>query len=146
MHVRVCVYVSLFMCVFFKVLIFLFMLQVTCKCVFSCRLICLDYRQELFQKCYDVADYNKQQSFLQRLIHPQMIKRRRYGKYDHPLENKRQHSFSYHIILPGGSDIRVCLTTICSTIRVMARRVQLLGEKILAGKMLLIKEVAHKNL
>nr|CAD7426840.1 unnamed protein product [Timema monikensis] len=82
-----------------------------------------------------MADYNKQQNYLQRFIHPQLIKRRRYGKYDHPSESRRQHSFSYRVILPGGSDVRVCLKTFCNTFGVTPRRVQLLGEKILAGKM-----------
>lgn len=82
-----------------------------------------------------MEDYNKQQSFLQRLIHPQLIRRRRHGKYDHPSESKRQHSFSYHLIMPGGSDVRICLQTFCNTFGVTPRRVQLLSNKILNGEM-----------
>ncbi|XP_072384056.1 uncharacterized protein [Diabrotica undecimpunctata] len=63
-----------------------------------------------------MADYSKQQSYLQS-------------------ESRRKHSFTYHLLLPGGSEIRVCLKTFCSTFAVTPRRVQLLGEKILDGKM-----------
>lgn len=82
-----------------------------------------------------MSDYSKQQGYLQSLIHPQLIKRRRHGKYDHPSESRRSHSFSYCLLMPGGSDVRVCLKTFCNTFGITPRRVQLLGEKILAGKM-----------
>lgn len=48
---------------------------------------------------------------------------------------RRQHSVSYHLVLTGGSDVRICLLTFCNTFGVAARRVQLCGEKILNGKM-----------
>jgi hypothetical protein len=60
------------------------LLQATCKCAFSCKAISLEYRKQLFEEFYNLGDYSKQQQYLQRLIHPQLIKRRRYGKYDHP--------------------------------------------------------------
>lgn len=82
-----------------------------------------------------MSDYSKQQGYLQRLIHPQLITRRRHGKDEHPSESRRSHSFSYCLFMPGGSDVRVCLKTFCNTFAVTPRRVQLLGEKILAGKM-----------
>ncbi|XP_072401628.1 uncharacterized protein [Diabrotica undecimpunctata] len=109
--------------------------DVKCKCPLACRSIRLEYLVELYNHFYEMADYSKQQSYLQRFIHPQLIKRRRHGQYEHPSESRRKHSFTYHLLLPGGSEIRVCLKTFCSTFAVTPRRVQLLGEKILDGKM-----------
>lgn len=111
------------------------MLQATCKCAFSCKAISLEYRKQLFEEFYDLSDYNKQQQYLLRLIHPQLIKRRRYGTYDHPSESRRQHSFAYFLLLRGGSEVRICLKTFCDTFGVTPRRVQLCGEKILKGDM-----------
>lgn len=95
----------------------------------------MEYRKQLFEEFWSLSDYSKQQSYLLRLIHPQLIKRRRYGKYDHPSESRRQHSFSYFLLLRGGSEVRVCLKTFCNTFGVTPRRVQLAGEKILKGDM-----------
>lgn len=95
----------------------------------------MDYRKTLFEEFYNLADYNKQQQYLQRLIHPQMIQRRRNGRYDHPNESRRQHSFAYYLILRGGSEVRVCLKTFCNTFGITPRRVQICGEKILNGEM-----------
>ncbi|XP_072379979.1 uncharacterized protein [Diabrotica undecimpunctata] len=90
--------------------------DVKCKCPLACRSIRLEYLVELYNHFYEMADYSKQQSYLQS-------------------ESRRKHSFTYHLLLPGGSEIRVCLKTFCSTFAVTPRRVQLLGEKILDGKM-----------
>lgn len=89
----------------------------------------------MFAKFYELAVYEKQQAYLQRLIHPQFVKRRRHGNYEHPDESRRQHTFNYFLVLQGGSEVRVCLKTFCDTFGITARRVQLLSEKILSGKM-----------
>ncbi|KAL1488797.1 hypothetical protein ABEB36_014595 [Hypothenemus hampei] len=109
--------------------------QLGCKCLWACRSITLEYRVEFFNEFYKLADYSKQQGSLQRFIHPQIIKRRRHGKYEHPSESRRSHSFSYCLTLSGGSDVRVCLKTFCNTFAVTPRRVQFVGEKILVDKM-----------
>lgn len=89
----------------------------------------------MFEKFYELVVYEKQQAYLQRFIHPQLIKRRRHGNYEHPGESRRQHTFHYFLMLPGGSEVRVCLKTFCDTFGITARRVQLLSEKILSGTM-----------
>lgn len=89
----------------------------------------------MFKKFNEVASYEKQQAYLQKFIHPQFIKRRRHGLYEHPGESRRQHTFHYFLALPGGSEVRVCLKLFCNTFGITPRRVQLLGEKILEGKM-----------
>lgn len=106
-----------------------------CKCKLSCSSLRLEYRQEQFRQFQEMGEYSKQQAYLFRLIHPQVIKRRRHGKYEHPGESRRQHSFHYYLLLRGGSEVRVCLKTFCNTFGISARRVQLIGEKIVRGEM-----------
>ncbi|KAG8239570.1 hypothetical protein J437_LFUL019220 [Ladona fulva] len=50
--------------------------NVSCKCAFSCTAITLTYRRQLFEEFWKLNDYSKQQNYLLRLIHPQLIKRR----------------------------------------------------------------------
>jgi hypothetical protein len=109
--------------------------QVNCKCAFACRTLRLDYIRELFHKFYELGDYNKQQNYLQSLVHPQLIKRRRHGNYDHPSESRRQHTFTYLLPLQGGSEAKVCLKTFYKTFGITPKRVQILTKKILEGTM-----------
>lgn len=106
-----------------------------CKCKLSCSSLRLEYRKGQFRQFQEMREYSKQQAYLFRLMHPQAIKWRRHGKYEHPGESRRQHSFHYYLLLRGGSEVRICLKTFCNTFGITARRVLLIWEKIVRGEM-----------
>lgn len=109
--------------------------MVNCKCNLSCSSLRLEYKIRLFENFNDLASYDKQQAYLRKLNHPQYIRRRRHGTYDHPGQSRRQHTFDYYLILPKGCEVRVFLKLFCNTFRITPHRVQILYENILAGIM-----------
>ncbi|KAE9536991.1 hypothetical protein AGLY_006798 [Aphis glycines] len=64
--------------------------EISCKCKFHCRSVPYTQKKLLFHDFYALKDNCKQNSYLMGLMIITPVKRRRHGKYDDPMDSRRQ--------------------------------------------------------
>lgn len=106
--------------------------QIKCKCVHSCQVLSIEYRNNLWQTFHDLKKYKRQQNFSKSYIRPEPVKRRRNKSQSDSIRNK---SVKYFIPVLGGQTVQVCRAVFLDTFGIDKSRVNLIANKVFNGEL-----------